>query len=252
MNPIEKIFRNFFRIKIFLGAYSYLRFLYFFYIKKSFKTYYPIDSSEHGMAKNSYETALESNVYHTNKPFRNFFKYFAKFKATRSNELVYPLKSLGFVDFQSSKVLSVGPRLESEIYTLFANGFRLKNIKSIDLQSYTSLIDLGDMLKMPYEDNSFDVVVVGWVLAYTDKVQEAIKEFVRVSKNGSLISIGISHKPDIQLSKVPLKSSKEIISYFGDNLNQVYFSHHPNDDTFIKKDNQINSYKSIIVVSVKK
>ena len=38
---------------------------------------------------------------------------------------------------------------------------------------------------MPYEDNSFDVVVVGWVLAYTDKVQEAIKEFVRVSKNAA-------------------------------------------------------------------
>ena len=252
MSLIEKFFRNLFRVKIFLGTYTYFRFLYFFYIKKSFKTYYPIDSSEHGMAKNSYETALESNVYHINKPIRNFFKYFAKFKATRSNELVYPLKSLGFVDFQSSKVLSVGPRLESEIYTLFANGFRLKNIKSIDLQSYTSLIDLGDMLKMPYKDNSFDVVVVGWVLAYTDKVKEAIAELVRVSKNGSLISIGISHKPDIQLSKVPLKSSKEIISYFGENLNEVYFSYHPNDDTFIKKDNQIKSVKSIIVVSVKK
>ena len=226
--------------KLFLAAYTSFRFLYFFYIKKSFKTLYPIDSTDHGMAKNSYETALESNVYHTNKPVRNFFKYFSKFKATRSNELCYPLKSLGFVDFQNSKVLSVGPRLESEVFTLFANGFRMQNIKSIDLQTYTNLIDLGDML------------IVGWVLAYTDKVEEAINELVRVAKNGSLISIGISHKPDIQLSKIPLKSSKEIISYFGDNLNEVYFSHHPNDDSFIKKENQIKSVKSIIVVSVKK
>ena len=252
MHIAEKLFRNFCKVKLFLAAYTYFRFLYFFYIKKSFKTLYPIDSTDHGMAKNSYETALESNVYHTNKPIRNFFKYFSKFKATRSNELCYPLKSLGFVDFQNSKVLSVGPRLESEVFTLFANGFRMQNIKSIDLQTYTNLIDLGDMLKMPYEDNSFDIIIVGWVLAYTDKVEEAINELVRVAKNGSLISIGISHKPDIQLSKIPLKSSKEIISYFGDNLNEVYFSHHPNDDSFIKKENQIKSVKSIIVVSVKK
>lgn len=252
MNLFEKSLRYFFKINVFLGIIAYLRFIYFFYIKKSFKTLYPIESSDFGMAKNSYETALESNVYHTNKPIRNFFKYFGKFRGSRTNLLCYPLKSLGFVDYQNSQVLSIGPRLESEIFTLFCNGFRFKNIKSIDLQSYSKLIDMGDMLKMPYKSNSFDIVFAGWVIAYTDKVEEAIKEFIRVAKNGSLICIGISHKPDIQLSKVPLKSSREIVSYFGDNLNEVYFSFHPNDSSFIKKDNQLNQHRSIIVLSIKK
>tara|TARA_B110000027_G_C16106849_1_gene295728 strand:- start:999 stop:1757 length:759 start_codon:yes stop_codon:yes gene_type:complete len=252
MNVFEKCLRYIFKVNAILGIIAYLRFLYFFYIKKNFKTLYPVDSSDFGMAKNSYETALESNVYHLNKPISNFFKYFGKFRGSRTDLLCYPLKSLGIIDYQNSKVLAVGPRLESEIFTLFTNGFRFKNIKSIDLQSYSKLVDLGDMLKMPYEDNSFDVVFAGWVIAYTDKVEDSIKEFIRVAKNGSLICIGISHKPDIQLSKVPLKSSKEILSYFGNNLNDVYFSFHPNDPNFIKKENQLNSYRSIIVVSIKK
>lgn len=248
----EKCLRYVFKLNIVLGIVAYLRFIYFFYFKKSFKTLYPINSSDHGMSKNSYETALESNVYHTNKPIINFFNYFGKFRGNRTNLLCYPLKSLGFINFQKSKVLAVGPRLESEIFTLISNGFRLKNIKAIDLQSYSSLIDLGDMLKMPYENNSFDLLFAGWVIAYTDNVKDAISEFIRVSKNGAIICIGISHKPDIQLSKVPLKSSEEIISYFGKNLNEVYFKFHPNDESFIATQNQISTPRSIIVLSIKK
>lgn len=248
----EKCLMYIFRVNVVLGIIGYIRFIYFFYLKKSFKTLYPINSSDHGMSKNSYETALESNVYHTNKPIKNFFNYFGKFRGDRTNLLCYPLKSLGFINFQKSKVLSVGPRLESEIFTLISNGFRMKNIKAIDLQSYSSLIDLGDMLKMPYEDNTFDVLFAGWVIAYTDKVKDAISEFIRVSKNGAIICIGISHKPDIQLSKVPLKSSEEIISYFNDSLNEVYFKFHPNDQSFIKTKNQISTPRSIIVLSIKK
>ena len=113
----EKCLRYVFKVNIVLGIVAYLRFIYFFYFKKSFKTLYPINSSDHGMSKNSYETALESNVYHTNKPIINFFNYFGKFRGNRTNLLCYPLKSLGFINFQKSKVLAVGPRLESEIFT---------------------------------------------------------------------------------------------------------------------------------------
>lgn len=252
MNLFEKFLRYIFKFNIIIGIVTYIRFIYYFYLKKSFKTLYPISSSEYGMSKNSYETALESNVYHTNKPIINFFNYFGKFRGVRTKLLCYPLKSLGFINYQKSKVLAVGPRLESEIFTLMSNGFKIKNIKAIDLQSYSSLIDLGDMLKMPYENNTFDILFAGWVIAYTDKVKDAISEFIRVSKNGSIICIGISHKPDIQLSKVPLKSSDEIISYFGENLNEVYFKFHPKDPSFIKTENQILTPRSIIVLSIKK
>ncbi len=252
MSLFEKCLRYIFKINFVLGIVAYIRFIYLFYFRKSFKTLYPINSSDHGMSKNSYETALESNVYHTKKPILNFFKYFKKFTGNRTNLLCHPLKTLGFIHYQNSKVLSVGPRLESEIFTLMSNGFKLKNIKAIDLQSYSNLIDLGDMLKMPYKNDTFDVLFAGWVIAYTDRVKEAINEFIRVSKNGSVICIGISHKPDIQLSKVPLKSSDEIISYFGENLNEVYFKFHPNDPKFIKKENQQTTLRSVIVLTIKK
>ena len=80
------------------------------------------------------------------------------------------------------------------IFNLVGHGFKLKNIESIDLQSYSKLIKLGDMLDIPHDDNLFDVVICGWVLSYTNKIQESVNELIRVTKNKGLIYIGISDK----------------------------------------------------------
>ena len=162
-----------------------------------------------------------------------------------------PLKSLDFINYSKSKVLAIGPRLEGEIFKIVSNGFRFKNISAIDLQSYSPFIDLGDMTEMKYEDNSFDIVLCSFVLNYSNNVTQAAKEIVRVAKNGSIISISLSIKPDIQLSNEDLTNSSKVLNYFKDNIDSVIFDFHP----FNKKNNyekKINSFRSILTFQIKK
>ena len=172
-------------------------------------------------------TSLPFDVHLMISPVDNFIKNFAE---------------------AGSDIITIHPEATNDLKNSIKKIKSFKKKVGISLNPETSLdkvlpvlnlIDLGDMLKMPYKNDTFDVLFAGWVIAYTDRVKEAINEFIRVSKNGSVICIGISHKPDIQLSKVPLKSSDEIISYFGENLNEVYFKFHPNDPKFIKKEYSI-------------
>ncbi|MDB5038012.1 MAG: hypothetical protein JWQ35_1540, partial [Bacteriovoracaceae bacterium] len=86
---------------------------------------------------------------------------------TRPDKLVNVLKSLDYVDsnLATLKVLSVGPRSESEIFSLISAGFSPANIRGLDLISYSPFVDLGDMHNMPYQNAAFDIVILGWVLA---------------------------------------------------------------------------------------
>lgn len=87
------------------------------------------------------------------------------------------------------KVLTIGPRTEGEIFCLAAYGFKLRNIRGLDLISYSPYIDIGDMHNMPYADNSYDVVISSCVLVYSNAPQQACEEIMRVCKDGGLICI---------------------------------------------------------------
>jgi len=91
-------------------------------------------------------------------------------------------------DFKNLKILSIGPRSEGEIFYLYAKGFEFKNIYAIDLFSYSPLIDLCDMHNLKYDNETFDIVLMGWCLAYSNDKKKALLESNRVlKKNGSLI-----------------------------------------------------------------
>tara|TARA_B100001057_G_scaffold501298_1_gene623462 strand:+ start:3165 stop:3908 length:744 start_codon:yes stop_codon:yes gene_type:complete len=247
---MNKLLKYLFNIPFAIGFVSYVRFIYFFYIKKSFKTLYPIESSDFGMAKRNNVTALQGNTEHIESHFGNIIHMIKnKFNGQRSSRLIYPLKSLDYLDFKKQKILSIGPRLESEIFNLVKHGFLKKNISALDLQSYSPLISLGDMLKMPYEDNTFDVIFCGWVLVYTNEIQKAVNEMIRVTKSSGHIAIGISHKPDVKLTNESLSTSNEVLNYFGKNVERVIFNHHPGDlkDRFDK-----NHFRCIFLIQIKK
>ena len=134
------------------------------------------------------------------------------------------------------KVLSIGPRTEGEIFNILSYGFEKKNVRGLDLMSYSPYIDVGDMHNMPYDDNTFDIIVCGWVIAYSNDKQRAAKEMTRVAKNNAIISIGVSYSPlsneeIIQRrgyligSKERLLSTKDIHHCFEGYLNRVYFCH---------------------------
>lgn len=110
----------------------------------------------------------------------------------RPSILVYPLRGIEYVvrNAETLKVLTVGPRTESEIFSLIAAGFTAENITGLDLISYSDFVQIGDMHAMPFDDDSFDIVIVGWVLAYSSDNQTAADEAVRVAKPGGIIAVG--------------------------------------------------------------
>ena len=95
-----------------------------------------------------------------------------------------------------AKVLCVGPRCENEFLMLLAKGFRPENIRGLDLISYSEFVDLGDMHDMPYEDDAFDVVFLGWVLGYSRDCQKAANETIRVTKPGGYVAVGVERPVD--------------------------------------------------------
>ncbi len=247
----DKILKFIFKIPMSIGLISYTRFLYFYYIRKSFKTLYPIESSDHGMAKRNNVTALQGNTDHLKGNLFNFFSMVRnKFNGQRSSLLIHPFKSLDYLNFKNQKILSIGPRLESEIFNFIKHGFLKNNISAIDIQSYSSLINLGDMLSMPYDDDKFDIIFCGWVLVYTNEIKKAVDEMIRVTKNGGYIAVGISHKPEVKLTKESLNNSYELINYFKPHIKRIIFNHHAGD---LRNDiNQKKFFRCVLILEIKK
>ena len=99
--------------------------------------------------------------------------------------LLGPLLGTNELRFErkSKRILIIGPRNESELLLYSAYGFEPSNIFSVDLLSYSEWVKPGDMHALPYDDNSFDVVIAGWVIAYSTNHPQAFSEMIRVSKN---------------------------------------------------------------------
>ena len=94
-----------------------------------------------------------------------------------------------------AKILIIGPRTEAEILWYISMGFSAANITGLDLISYSDYITLGDMHAMPFENNSFDIVVFSWVLGYSRNQQKAIEEAIRVVRINGLVAIGEQWDP---------------------------------------------------------
>lgn len=116
---------------------------------------------------------------------------------TRPWQLIWPLISIDFIrmNCKNLKVLSIGPRTEAEILAIYGMGIDPNNVTAIDLMSYSPAIDVGDMHDLPYKDNTFDIIIAGWVLAYSADNQKAADEMKRVSRPGCHIAIGCVAEP---------------------------------------------------------
>jgi hypothetical protein len=173
---------------------------------------------------------------------------------SRPQRLIWPLMGIDVIhtNLKHLKVLTIGPRSEAEIFLLIASGFNPDNITGIDLLSYSDYIDTGDAHELPYEDSSFDVVIAGWVFAYSDNNQKLANEIIRVAGPGSFISIGcrtevlereLAHKvmgqvgghpiqfkhPDGTLSAVASRfmRTEQIYRLFGEHIGNIYYNHNP-------------------------
>lgn len=76
----------------------------------------------------------------------------------------------------------IGKRLEGIEY--------LKDAIELGKKTYPYIkIKQGDIYKLPYEDNSFDLVLCTEVLEHLDDPQKALKELIRVSNKYLVVSV---------------------------------------------------------------
>ena len=117
--------------------------------------------------------------------------------APRSHQLLRPIVTIDSVrrNIRSQKILTIGPRVEGEIYNIIGYGFRGRNVTALDLFSYSPLIDVGNMHAMDYPDAAFDVLISGWVLTYSEDMAGCAREMLRVVKPGGVIAIGNTYSP---------------------------------------------------------
>ena len=201
-------------------------------------------------------TALEHNMSYTKDLFNiklnRIKKKINQFTGQKISFILYPLYSLDFLDFKKSKVLSIGPRTEGELFMIKSFGFKWKNIKAIDLQTYSNLVTLNDMHEISFADNSFDIIVSGWTLAYSNNINKAMDEIQRVAKNGCMICIGFTYYPKKDIIDSNRKeenflySTEQIKNKFSKVLDKVYFEVNPHSI------NKNLSRKAIIIFRIKK
>lgn len=171
---------------------------------------------------------------------------------TRARLLLNPLSAIQFT--RSEPLLCIGPRSEGEL--LYARALGFKNVHGLDLTSYSPWIDVGDMHAMPYKDNAYRALVIGWVFAYSDNRKKAAAEAVRITKNGGIIAVGVEYRKESaeELSKnlgylvpdeIRMTSVKEILELFGNHVDHVYFAQdHPKEE--------VGKCELLVIFSIKK
>jgi hypothetical protein len=147
----------------------------------------------------------------------------------RTERLLNLLRSMRMVDHATAQILCVGPRNEAEILLFTLYGFPLRNVKSIDLFSYSPLIDVMDMHALKYPDDSFDILYSSYVLRYSSDIRQACHESVRVVKDGGLICVAFVNGAMSNIVGTQLSGGvAELLSYFGNAVRHVYWNEEHN------------------------
>jgi len=81
---------------------------------------------------------------------------------------------------KNSRLLVLGPRYETEIFGYLGLGFRKQNVAAVDSFSYSKLVKVGNIHNLPFNEETFDVVMCGWTLAYSDDIRLAFQQIHKV------------------------------------------------------------------------
>ena len=151
---------------------------------------------------------------------------------TRPLVLINGLMSIDYIyaRSQSLDVLCVGPRMEAELFYFQSFGFDLNRVRGLDLISYSDFVDLGDMHAMPYPDDSFDIVMLGWVLGYSSDPQKVADEVMRVCRPGGYVAISCTRPVTEEdgAGETYYYKVDDILQYFDmDQIYNVHLRHEP-------------------------
>jgi SAM-dependent methyltransferase len=210
---------RFMRVKPICYVVFYVRFFYFMHIRHALRSH----DGNLGVAERGHN---EVGITH-GRPSDRILK------------LILPLSVLDSMG-PDSKVLAIGCRYETDLLYLAAYGFTSKNIRGFDLFSYSPWVDLGNMHAIQYEDNSWDAILCGWTITYSNQPELAAREMVRILRPGGVVAISISYYPtgadshiatgDMAFGSVrENRSADAMLKLFGRHVDVVYFKHDPAD-----------------------
>ena len=71
------------------------------------------------------------------------------------------------------------------------------------MNEYSPLIQLGDMHKLDFDHDEFDIVLMGWCLAYSNDKEKVLSEVMKVLKPNGIMVIGhtVLSSPDNEILK---------------------------------------------------
>ncbi|MEK6806075.1 MAG: methyltransferase domain-containing protein [Pseudomonadota bacterium] len=211
---------RFLRVKFVAECVWFVRYFWFVRVRRQLRSF----DEKSGVILHDYS----QNSLLTNRPSERILK------------LIMPLTLIETLT-PDSKVLSIGCRYEWDMLLLCAYGFRAENVRGLDMLSYSPWIDLGNMHAMPYGDSSWDALVLGWVLSYSDDPQRAAREFVRVTRAGGIIAVGVTYYPPERLRALAqpggdhaaeyvsgerrVQTVAALLELFGSAVGRVYVQH---------------------------
>lgn len=195
-----------------------VRFFYFVFLRRRVTT---LESQD----------AVKQTVKHN-------VKALGMFGGTRMDKIIRPISVLENIS-RDAKILVIGPRNEDDILTLIGNGFERKNILGLDLISYSPYIKVGDMHNTGFDASTFDVIICGWTLSYSNNPKKFASEVLRIVKNDGVIGIGVEYSTLTKEQSIKIhegyhlhtenferiNSTRQILSLFDGNVKHVYFDH---------------------------
>ena len=213
---LREFFYQLLRVDLARYVVAWVRYVYFVFLRRRLREY-GVSSGDIGV-----------NTVHHNALRLGSFK---KLIVNRSNLLLYPLSAIAIN--RGSPVLCIGPRTEGELLNYRGLGFR--NVRGLDLLSYSPWIDVGDMHAMPYSHDAFTVTLFSFCLSYSNNRVKAAAEAIRVTRNGGIIGVGdqwfresaedVSKRVGYQMpGERKMTSVGEILGFFGDHVGHVFFS----------------------------
>lgn len=196
-----------------------IRFIYFVYLGRRIR----VSPDQQGVIRPEYSIDMLRRAITSDRPLR----------------LIRPLSVIDGVKPASAEVLSVGCRFETELLYLLGYGFR--RVRGLDLIAYSPWVDVGNMHAMPYANDAWDVVILGWVLSYSETPEAAVREIVRVTRRGGIVAVAVSYYSRSWLeeaertgrlvgTKERVQSVEGILRLFDGHVDHVYFSHEPSQD----------------------
>jgi len=106
----------------------------------------------------------------------------------------------GMLVMEQARVAGPGGRVVGLDFSENMLAVARENIKDFEYKQNIQLIQ-GNAMELPFEDNTFDCVTVGWGLRNVPEIMTAVKEMVRVVKpGGKVVSLDMA-KPSAPVFK---------------------------------------------------